>query len=168
MSSVSRSVAVLLLLVFSICFLVACILYLHITRVQVCLCVFYRCPGMWPMSKTMYLSILCVVSWLSGSILCSQWQVRDIHPRGRRWVSPVHSALFTFWGLPSWHNQWVVNTDEKGPSSVYSLCNLVGVPRAVRFLYIHATGLRWVWSRWAICTVTSLMFKCNLDFRSKV
>lgn len=33
-----RSVAVLLLLVFCICFLVACVLYLHITRVQVYVC----------------------------------------------------------------------------------------------------------------------------------
>nr|XP_034364450.1 adenylate cyclase type 1 isoform X2 [Arvicanthis niloticus] len=41
---IPQSVAVLLLLVFSICFLVACTLYLHITRVQVCLCVFYTCP----------------------------------------------------------------------------------------------------------------------------
>lgn len=34
-----RSVAVLLLLVFCICFLVACVLYPHITRVQVHVCV---------------------------------------------------------------------------------------------------------------------------------
>lgn len=43
----SRSTIVLVLLVFCICFLVACIMYLHVTRVQVSDLRFYSCSSFW-------------------------------------------------------------------------------------------------------------------------